>query len=62
MERGEDALADDVAYLVFGHAAVKAERGDDVQVVDARLGGHVDHLFHHELAHIGRGHWRKGQG
>src|SRR5437867_1908050 len=35
MERGEDALADDVAYLVFGHAAVKAERGDDVQVVDA---------------------------
>jgi len=30
-----------------------AQRRDDVQVVDAGLGRHVDDLLHHELAHVG---------
>ena len=61
MKRGEDAVADDVPQLVVGHAAVQAERGDDVQVIDARLRGHVDDLFHHQLPDIGRGHRRQRQ-
>ena len=61
MEGAEDAVADDVAQLVIGHPPVQAKRGDDVKVVDARLSGHVDDLFHHELAYIGRGHGRQWQ-
>src|SRR2546430_2945346 len=57
-ERREDALADDVAELVLGHAAVQTQSRDDVQVVDSGLGGHVDDLFHHQLAHVRRSHRR----
>ena len=62
MERREDALANDVPELVFGHPAVQTEGRDDVQVVDTRLGSHVDDLFHDELAHVGRGHRRQWKG
>ena len=62
MKRRKDALADDVAQLVFSHSPVQAQRRDDVQVVDAGLGCHVNDLFHHELAHVGRGHRRQRQG
>ena len=61
MKRAEDAIADDVPKLVIRHPPVQAKRGDDVKVVDASLRGHVDDLFHHELAHVGRGHGRQWQ-
>ncbi len=61
MEGGEDPLADDVSQLVLGHAAVQAERGDQVDVFHAGLRRHVDDLFHHELAHIRRRHRRQRQ-
>ena len=58
-EGREDAIAHDVPDLVSGHAPVKAERGDEVDVLHARLGGHVDDLLHHELPHVRRRHRRQ---
>jgi hypothetical protein len=43
VERVVDAVAEHVAHLVLVHPAVEAERGDDVDVVDAGLGGEVEH-------------------
>ena len=59
VERREDPLSDDVAQLVLGHASVEAKRGDDVQIVDAGLGRHVDDLLHHQLPHVRRRHRRQ---
>ncbi len=60
-ERCEDAIAHDVADLVRGHAAVQAERGDQVDVLDTRLGGHVDDLLHDQLSDIRGRHGRQRQ-
>src|ERR1044072_4027318 len=62
MERAEDAVTDYVPELVVGDPPVQPERGDDVQVVDAGLGRHIDDLLHHELADVGRRHGRQRQG
>ena len=51
-----DAIADGVAQLGFGHASMQRERGDEVNVVDAGLGGHVEHRFDDALADIGLAH------
>ena len=59
MEGREDALADDVPELVLGHSPVEPKRGDDVQVLDPDLRGHVDDLFHHKLPNVGRRHRRE---
>ncbi len=55
-EGAEDAVADDVADLVGRHPAMQAQGGDEVDVLHARLRGHVDDLFHDQLANVGRGH------
>ena len=47
--------------LVFCHPAVQTQRRDDVEIVDPGFCGHVDDLFHHELAHVRRGHRRQWQ-
>ncbi len=57
-ERREDAIAHDVADLVRGHTAVQAERRDQVNVLDTRLGGHVDDLLHDQLSHVRGRHGR----
>ena len=61
MERVVDAIAERVAQLVLVHPAVQAEGGDDVHVVDARLGGEVEHRLDHALAGVGRAHLRQRQ-
>ena len=61
MEGAENSLTDYVSQLVLGHAPMQTKRRDDVQVIDAGLRGHVDDLFHHELAHIRGGHRRQWQ-
>ena len=57
-----DAVADGVAQLVLGHAAVQGERGDEVDVVDAGRGGQVEHGLDDALAHVGPAHRRQRQG
>ena len=41
------------------HAPVQAERRDQVDVLDSGLRGHVDDLFHDQLAHVRRRHRRQ---
>ena len=62
MKGAEDPLAHDVPQLVVGHAPVQPQGRDDVQVLDACLGGHVDDLLHHELPYVRRGHGRQREG
>ena len=62
--RGEgvvDPVAERVAQLVLGHAPVQGERGDQHDVVDARLGRHVEHRLDDHLADVGRLHRRQRQ-
>ncbi len=62
--RGEgvvDPVAQGVAQLRLGHAAVQGQRGHQHDVVHARLGRHVQHGLDHHLAHVGRLHLREGQ-
>jgi hypothetical protein len=61
VERVEDAIAQCVTQLVLVHPAVQTERGDDVHVVDACLGGHVEHRFHDALARVWPAHLRQRQ-
>jgi hypothetical protein len=51
-----DPVADGVAQLGLGHAAVQGEGGDDVDVVDAGLGGQVEDRLDDALAHVGAAH------
>ena len=63
--RGEGvvhAVADGVAQLGLGHAAVQGEGGDEVDVVDAGRGGQVEHGLDHALAHVGPAHRRAAAG
>ena len=55
------AVADGVAQLGLGHAAVQGERGDEVHVVDAGLRRHVEHRLDHALADVGPAHRRQRQ-
>ena len=48
-----DAVADGVAQLGLGHAAVQGEGGDEVHVVDAGGGGQVEHGLDDPLADVG---------
>ena len=62
--RGEgvvDAVADGVAQLGLGHAAVQGEGGDEVDVVDAGRGGQVEHRLDDPLADVGPAHRRQRQ-
>ena len=52
----EDAVAEGVAQLGVGHAAVKGEGRDEHDVVDARLGREVEDGLDDPLAHVGRAH------
>ena len=61
VERVVDAVAECVAQLVLVHPSVQAERGDDVHVVDAGLGRHVEHRLDHALADVGASHLRQRQ-
>ena len=56
-----DPVADGVAQLGLGHAAVQGEGGDDVDVVDAGLGRQVEHRLDDALAHVGAAHGRQRQ-
>ena len=56
-----DAVAEHVAQLVLVHPAVQAEGGDDVDVVDARRGGEVEHGLDDPLAVVGAAHLRQRQ-
>ena len=61
VERVVDPVAERVAQLVLVHPAVQAERGDDVHVVDAGVGGEIEHCFDDALAVVGRAHLRQRQ-
>ncbi len=56
-----DPVAQGVAQLLLGHAAVQGQRGDQHDVVDAGLRRHVEHGLDHHLADVGRLHGRKRQ-
>ena len=55
-ERVVHAVADGVAQLGLGHAPVQGQGGDQVDVVDARGRGEVEHRLDHALAHVGASH------
>jgi hypothetical protein len=62
--RGEcvvHAVADGVAQFGLGHPSVQGEGGDDVHVVDATLGGEVEHGLDDALADVGAAHLRQRQ-
>ncbi|CAB4816141.1 unannotated protein [freshwater metagenome] len=50
------AVAERVAKLVLGHAAVQRERRDDVHVVHAHLGSGVEDRLDDTLADVGAAH------
>ena len=52
-----DPVAERMAQLGVGHPAVQRQRRDEHDVVDARLGGELEHLLDHELAHVGARAW-----
>ncbi len=54
-----DAVAQRVAELVLGHAAVQGQGGDQDDVVHARRRGHLEHGLDDHLAHVGRLHLRQ---
>ena len=58
-ERVEDAVAERVAELGVGHAAVEGEGGDEHDVVDAGLGRQVEDGLDHPLADVGGAHRRQ---
>ena len=60
-ERVVHAVAEGVAQLGLGHPPVQGEGGDQVHVVDAGLGGEVEHGLDHPLAHVGPAHLRQRQ-
>ena len=51
-----DAVTDGVAQLGLGHPAVEGEGGDEVDVVDAGVGGQVEDGLDDPLAHVGPSH------
>ena len=51
-----DAVADGVAQLGLGHAAVQGQRRDEVHVVDPCRRGEVEHGLDHPLPHVGPAH------
>ncbi len=57
----DDAVAEYVAQLVLVHPAVESQRSDDVHVVDAGLGGHVEHRLDDPLPIVGPLHLRQRQ-
>ncbi len=57
--RFEDATADDVTDFVRGHAAMDARRDDDVEVVDAVIGEHLEDDREDALADVGAAHRRE---
>jgi hypothetical protein len=62
--RGEglvDPVAHGVAQLRLGHAPVQGQCGDEVDVVDARLGRQVEHRLDDPLADVGAPHGRQRQ-
>jgi hypothetical protein len=58
-ERPEHPLTDDVAQLLRGHPAVQRVRRDQLDVVDAGVGGHLQHLLDDALTHVGLAHRRQ---
>ena len=61
-EGGEDPFAHHVADLLAGHAPVQRVGHDQVDVVDAVLGRHLEHDLDDALADVGLAHRRQGQG
>ena len=57
----EDAVAEGVAELGIGHPAVKSERGDQHDIVDAGVRREIEDRFDHPLAHVGGAHGRQGE-
>ena len=60
-ERVVHAVADGVAQLGLGHPPVQGEGADQVDVVDAGLGGEVEHGLDDALADVGPAHLRQRQ-
>ncbi len=56
-----DPIAEGVAQFEFVHPPVQCERSDDVDVVDAGVGGHREHLLDDPLAQVGPAHLRQWQ-
>ena len=56
-----DAVTQGVAQLGVGHAAVQRQRRDEHHVVHAGLGGQLEDLLDHQLAHVGAAHGRQRQ-
>ncbi len=52
-----DAVAHGVAEFVLGHAPVQGEGCDQVDVIDAGLGGDVEHGLDDPLADVRPTHW-----
>ena len=56
----EDAVAEGVAELGIGHAAVEGECRDEHHVVHACLRGEIEYRFDHALARVGGLHrWQR---
>ena len=60
-ERVVDPVAERVAQFELVHPAVQRERADDVDVVDAGVRGHGQHLLHDALTDVGPLHLRQRQ-
>ncbi len=60
-ERVVDAVTDRSPQLGLGHAPVQSERGDQLDVVDARVGRQVEHGLDDALADVGPLHLRQRQ-
>ncbi len=56
LERVVDTIADGMAQLGLGHPAMQGEGGDEMDVVDPRLGGEVENRLDHPLADVGPAH------
>ncbi len=57
----EDLLSDHPLHFPRGHLPVQGIRDDDVDVVNAMTGEHVQHDLQHRLTNVGRGHGRQRQ-
>ena len=58
---GEDPRPDHALHFPLGHLPVQGIGDDDVNVVDAVTGEHVEHDLEHRLANVGRRHRRQRQ-
>ena len=55
------AVANGMAQLGFGHAAVQCKRRNDVHIINTGFGSHIKHCFNDPLTNVGALHLRKRQ-